>query len=257
MPVAPSDARWKPEADQAPLTVNTDLVAPETTVTFVLAPLATAVTVEPAKARLVKSIVSLTTKFWIVSLFRFAAVSRKRSLPPEKPTSVSAPAPPVSVWLVAPAWMVSAPVLPVAVMNFIPFSISVLFALSFTVLTSVAALSAMVPPLVICSVLLAPRPLIDAPALAAVAFIVSFGPPAMTLCVGAPRVMVSPPVMLPLISSPAVVFAVKFVVAASCTALMPVIVVPIVALPPPFTTSVLLPVPPLMVTLPMVALVTL
>ena len=136
-------------------------------------------------------------------------------------------------------------------MNCILFSVRLLAALSFTVLTSVAALSAMVPPVVISSVLLAPRPLIDAPALAAVAFIVSLGPPAMTLCVGAPRVMVSPPVLLPLICSPAVVLAVKFVVVASCTVLMPVILVPIVALPPPVTISVLLPVPPLMVVLPM------
>ena len=69
--------------------------------------------------------------------------------------------------------------------------------------------------------------------------------------------MVSPPALLPLICSPAVALAVKVVGAASCTASMPVILLPIVAVPPPFTVSVLMPVvPPVMVTLASVAAAT-
>jgi hypothetical protein len=94
-------------------------------------------------------------------------------------------------------------------MNFIPFNISVLAATSFTVSTSVVALRVILPPVVISNVLFAPRPLTEAPALAALAFTISLGPPATTLCVGAPRVMVSPPVLLSVISSPAVVLAAK------------------------------------------------
>ena len=97
VPATPSDARLKPDDAQEPAMVNVDLVRPDATVTFLLAPLATAVTVAPAKARLVRSIVSLATKPLMVSPFRFAAVSRNVSDPPEKPISVSAPAPPVSV----------------------------------------------------------------------------------------------------------------------------------------------------------------
>ena len=68
-----------------------------------------------------------------------------------------------------------------------PFSTAVLAVSSFTVSTTVAAFSAAVPPLVISSVLLAPSPLTEAPALAALALTVSLAPPATTLCVAAPR----------------------------------------------------------------------
>jgi hypothetical protein len=119
--------------------------------------LATAVTVsEGAQVILVKSIASLLGKFLMVTPFRCAEVSLEMSEPLEDPISVSAPLP-VTVWPVPPAWIVSAPLLPTAVMDCISFSISVLAASSFTLLTLVAAVRAMVPAVVISGVLLVPR----------------------------------------------------------------------------------------------------